>query len=372
MKYNFKVICSTILSALFILLIFFILLSNIKTFQRTFPVEKIGKTVIWYKDGRAFEDYEIEQVKKDVDRLIFYGKINTSFSAKKTINNISIYGVSGFVQAFYNTSIINGRWFENKGEIVLTKDLANSLCGTTNCIGLELFIEENSYIVVGVISNYPTDFIDSEIFSISRNSALMQFDSDKFSISSVEYIKKSRYKEPSISAGGNSNLVIKDYNRIMESYELLFNIFRFLTGMVLIYLFLKIIWTILKNTYLSWKHLMNRMYFGEFIIDKKWSLLIKLIGVTGLSVIIAVIWLNSKFEFIAPDNFPKHMFGLKEWYVFIKESAKPKVYGISILDYQNMVNIRHIIMKTATIFGIFNLANLFLKINYYFKLKNNK
>lgn len=246
------------------------------------------------------------------------GQIVSEQSRKRAL----ICGIKGEYSEFYNMelkrgSFLNEKDYEEENPVtVIDEELAISLFGSADVVGLDVHIYDKKFKIIGITGN--DDSIAGRLMEKDLPYAyiplsIMEEAKQGYSIANIEFkadednLNKALIEDKIILIGRNpDDFYIEDWNEIGRLSKQRFDILLFTAGIYLICSLFMVVSSVLKNTIDLLKIYLKDNYFSNIIKDIGIKLLIAFGKIAGIMIAIIFIWKEISFDlYILPGSFPE-------------------------------------------------------------------
>lgn len=286
----------------------------------------------------AFDVHDVEKLEKALDpELMTCYTINKGQVAwEKSRREAVICGIKGDFNEFYDIRLKRGSFlnkidYDNESYVaVLDEELATSIFGSDDIIGLDVEIFDRKFKVIGITGNdtsIVTRLIEKDLPYAYIPLNTMNVGNEDFSITNVELkaekssLDRSVIEDKITLTGRNADdFYIEDWNSIGIISRQRFDILLFITGIYLIWNLLLVIYDISRKFIAFIKSYLKENYFSD-VIKIIWIKFFIALGKTaGILTAIIFIWKEISFDlYILPERFPEDPISISEIFGIAKK-----------------------------------------------------
>jgi len=351
-----------------------------------FTIRLKGDSLIEY----AFDAHDIEELEKalEPELMTCYAFDGGLVAWERSRSEAVICGIKGDFNEFYNMrlkrgSFLNKSDYDNENHVaVLDEELAQSIFGSDDIIGLDVEIFNKKFKVIGITSNdtsIVTRLIEKDLPYAYIPLNTMNVGNEDFSITNVE-LKAEKGSldrsviEDKINLIGrySDDFYIEDWNSIGIISRQRFDILLFITGIYLIWNLLLVIYDISRKFIALMKSYLNESYFSD-VIKIIWLKFFVAFGkIAGIVLAIIFIWKEISFDlYILPERFPEDPTSISEIFGVVKKSIMEAVKTDNSYMLHNNLIISFLNKQGSLIFLVAMICEIYILLFLLKNIRNN-
>ncbi len=272
----------------------------------------------------AFDKYDGEELERVLasELMTYYAFNKGEAVSEQSRTGALICGIKGEYSEFYNIglkrgSFLNEKDYEEENPVaVIDEELAISLFGSEDVVGLDVYIYDKKFKIIGITGNDASiagRLIEKDLPYAYIPLSIMEEAKQGYSIANIEFkadednFDKALIEDKIASIGRNpADFYIEDWNEIGRLSDQRFHILLFITGIYLICGLLMVVFSVFKNSINLLKIYLKDNYFPNVIKDISVKFLIAFGKIAGILIAIIFIWKEISFDlYILPGCFPE-------------------------------------------------------------------
>lgn len=335
--------------------------------------------------------HDVEELEKvlNPELMTCYAFDRGQVSWERSRGEAIICGIKGDFSEFYNLrlkrgSFLNKSDYDNENHVaVLDEDLAVSIFGSDDVVGLYVEIFDKKYKIIGIANNDTSlvgKLIEKDLPYVYIPLNTMDY-AKSYSITNTEFkaekgsLGKSNIEDNIMLIGKNvDDFRIEDWSNIGIINRQKFDILMFIIGFYLIWNLILVIYDISKKFIALIKSYLKENYFAD-VIKIVWVKLFVAIGkVAGILAAIIFIWEEISFDlYILPDRFPEDPTSISDILEVVKkvltETAKMDntymLHNILVINFLN--NLEKVIFLVSIICELYILFFILKNIGSHYQ-----
>lgn len=334
----------------------------------------------------AFDVHDVDELEKalDPELMTCYAFEKGLVAWEKFGREAVICGIKGDFNEFYNMRVKRGSFlneidYDNESYVaVLDEELAASIFGSDDIIGLDVEIYDKKFKVIGITGNDTSiagRIIEKDLPYAYIPLSTMDDVNGSYSIANIELkaekgsLDRSVIEDKIALTGRNTgDFYIEDWNSIGIISRQRFDILLFITGIHLIWNLLLVIYDISGKFIALIKSYLKENYFSDVIKIIWVKFLIALGKTAGILTSIIFIWKEISFDlYILPERFPEDPTSISEILGIGKKALMETIRtDYSYMHHNNLI-ISFLNKQGSMIFLVALICEIYI---LFFMLKN--